>query len=330
MRTPANQPALALLFALAAASIAAAQNPPIHFQQGADVPPGVVGRQQLERGGPLRGYYQPVELRGPQGSMISVAVAGAFDDPQPAPRKVALLIGAVYRVQVTRIPLAEGREIYPTIELVNRLYPPPGEAERHPVVIEFGQEDLELALQGKYVTRVVYLEDPRTAPAVNDSPKLAQRYFEVASYEDPLKVADELGRPMAIVRIGSRLPDSRGPSDKYLYGSPPLVMLPPGTPAPTAPDASPFPGGGPIAPRPLGTTGPITPPPTVPGALRPQSKWMQYEQQAGRPQNVAPVARTERLPPVESAARDVMPVGHSQPLPPSRPAFNPLRPNVRP
>ena len=41
--------------------------------------------------------------------------------------------------------------------------------------------------------------------------------------DNPLDVADGLGRPMAILRIGGRLPDASGPDEVFLYGSPPLL-----------------------------------------------------------------------------------------------------------
>ena len=42
----------------------------------------------------------------------------------------------------------------------------------------------------------------------------------------PLITADHLGRPMAIVRIGGRLPlDPENPDDDFLYHSPPLLRF---------------------------------------------------------------------------------------------------------
>jgi hypothetical protein len=92
---------------------------------------------------------------------------------------------------------------------------------RFPIPIELTLEELEMALAGKMITRAIYLEDPRTALPVPDDP-LRQRYFEVAPGEDLLQVADRLGRPVAILRMGSRLPDDGGPDDAFLFGSPPL------------------------------------------------------------------------------------------------------------
>ena len=74
--------------------------------------------------------------------------------------------------------------------------------------VELTEEDLKLALAGKFVTRVIYLEDPRNALPVRDDPQ-EQTWFEAAPGQDPLAVADGLGRPVAILRMGGRLPDRR-------------------------------------------------------------------------------------------------------------------------
>jgi hypothetical protein len=199
-----------------------AEAPPVHYQHGGIMPPGAIGNQQLQRGGPLPGYFQPVEIRAPGGALISTAGDGGFDDPQPAPLVAGLLIGSVYRLRISGIPLQEGMEVYPTIEVIDRLYPPPGQEYRFPIMIELTQEELEMALDCRFVTRVVYLEDPDAALPVAERAD-EQSYFEAGDGENPLDVADSLGRPVAIVRMGGRVPDASGPDATFLYGSPPML-----------------------------------------------------------------------------------------------------------
>ncbi len=139
-----------------------------------------------------------------------------------------MLIGSVYRLRVTKIPRKEGIEVFPTIELIDRLYPPPGQETRFPIPIELTEKDLELAASGNFVTRIIYLEDPRKALPLA-SRGHSQNWFDAAPHEDPLVVADTLGRPMAILRIGGRLPaDPEMPDAQFMYNSPPLIMIPPG------------------------------------------------------------------------------------------------------
>ncbi len=135
-----------------------------------------------------------------------------------------LLIGAVYRLRVTNIPLQEGFEVYPTVEVIDRTYPPRGKEFKFPIPVELTQEELEMALSGKFVTRVIYLEDPETAAPVARQGN-EQAYFEVQRDENPLDVADSLGRPVAILRMGARVPSAEGPDQAFLYGSPPLIRF---------------------------------------------------------------------------------------------------------
>jgi hypothetical protein len=148
---------------------------------------------------------------------------GSFASPEPGDTLVGMAVGAVYRLQVTEIPNNPGVEIYPTIELVDRLYPPPGLALRFPIPVELTLDELELAAQGRFVTRVIYVEDPNQAVPVQRRDDEAQPWLEAGPGDDPLVVADGLGRPVAILRIGGRVPSLNGSDRTFSYGSPPLV-----------------------------------------------------------------------------------------------------------
>jgi hypothetical protein len=196
--------------------------PPVHRLYRGDAPPGHIGKMQLLRAG-RAGYYQPVEVRGPKGSLVSLASEGTF---LPAESNVAaggMLIGEVYRLRVGNIPNLEGFEVFPSIEVIDRLCPPPGQATRFPVPVEIEQQDLELAASGKYITRIIYVEDPKNALPARDLPD-QQRVYEVRAHEDPLEVADEIGRPIAILRIGSRTPDVDPSSGRFLFDCPSLML----------------------------------------------------------------------------------------------------------
>lgn len=230
----------ALLLACMLASESFAQRlPVVHQRYQADWPPGDIGRYQL-RGDVRRiDYFQPVALEVPEGSMISAAVDGAFAAPQAGVLNVGLQIGSVYRFRVTRIPLREGAEVFPTVEVIDRLHPPEGLKWRFPIPIQLTAEELAIALDGKMVTRVIYVENPTQALPLKQDKKL-QRYFELRADSDALEAADALGRPVAILRIGSRVPNDGGPDAAFLYGSPPLEQfipqetIPPGNAIPDA------------------------------------------------------------------------------------------------
>jgi hypothetical protein len=209
--------------ALLLASTTLAQAPR-HYGHTINLPPGTIAQGQLAHIPALRGYVQPVEIIAPKGVRVSVRQQGRFATAPTGPLRMGLFIGPVYHLQVTNIPFQEGYEVYPTIELVNRLYPPEGSKIRFPIPIQLTQEELEMALSGRFVTRVIYLEDSANALGQRSDPEL-QDYFETPSNEDPLLVADRLGRPMAILRMGSRVPDfERG--NVGGIGDPPVTVYP--------------------------------------------------------------------------------------------------------
>ena len=226
MRRVAGNLAIVAAWLLIPSCFGLAQEPGVHYYHQGAMPPGAIGSRQLERGGPLPGYYQPVEIKAPNGARISLAVDGRFEEPRKGLRKAGLLIGSVYRLQVTGIPLAEGQEVFPTIEVIDRLFTPLGQEHRFSIPVELSDADLKLALAGKFVTRVIYLEDPRDALPIRDDPQ-QQTWFEAAPGQDPLAIADSLGRPVAILRLGGRIPDANaGPDPQFFFGCPPFVDYP--------------------------------------------------------------------------------------------------------
>ena len=156
---------VALLVCLGWAAMLLAEDPPVHYLHAGILSPGAIGNQQLQRGGPLPGYFQPVEVTGPEGLVVETAESGDFANAQAGPVRIGLLIGSVYRLRVTGIPLHEGMEVYPTIEVIDRLYPPMGMEFQFAIPVELTQEELEMALDGKFVTRVIYLEDSASGRA---------------------------------------------------------------------------------------------------------------------------------------------------------------------
>lgn len=186
--------------------------------------PGEIGRNQIERDMRLRGFFQPVDVRGPKGSRIALASDGAFGESIKGAARAGFLVGAVYRVKVENIPGEEGVELYPSIEIIDRLYAPPEREHRFPIPIVLEQEDLDRAIKGDMITRVIYLEDSQIATPISYADGI-QRVYEASAKEDAIRVADQLGRPVAIVRIGSRVPDATGIDHQFLYGCPPWVTI---------------------------------------------------------------------------------------------------------
>ncbi|NOY29227.1 MAG: hypothetical protein GXP28_03335 [Planctomycetes bacterium] len=214
---------MAALLGLLLCAPARAEDQPVHWLHAGAMPPGAIGRQRLMRGGPLSGFCQPIAIRAPQGTRIAPAAGSTFLPGQKDQLQVGLTIGPVYRFRITEIPDHPGLEVFPTVELVDRLYPPQGQQLRFPIPIELTHEELVSAAEGRFITRVIYLEDPGLAPAIARENQ-EQPWIEARPGEDPLLVADHLGRPMAILRLGGRVPENHQPSDAFLYGSPPVQV----------------------------------------------------------------------------------------------------------
>lgn len=195
----------------------------MHRIHTSGLPLGEVGQTRLAVGGPVRGYYQPVLFSGPEGCELSLACESRFTPPRPMSCKAGLLIGQVYRMRLTNIPLHAGEAVYPTIEVVDRTYPPRHRELDFPIVAEITFEDIELALAGKFVTKVIYLENPQTSLPTRTEAERPLR-MDITPGNDPLHVAGEMGRPVAIVRLGGRVPAGSGPIDPgFFFGCAPWI-----------------------------------------------------------------------------------------------------------
>ena len=168
-------------------------------------------------------YLQPVKIELPSAGLISY-----FDgSPQnailtQAPSQAGMYVGRTYRVRITGMPEFPGVELYPSIELLDRLHPPEGMKNEYPIPIQLTEEEIATALNDQLVTKVVYLEQPQIAdPRPVDEPL---KIVDLPGSANLLEAADRRGRAMAIVRIGGRTPNMHDPNDREFFGqSAPVV-----------------------------------------------------------------------------------------------------------
>ncbi|MEO1529172.1 MAG: hypothetical protein AAFX06_27440 [Planctomycetota bacterium] len=177
--------------------------------------------------------FQPVKFYGPKGTEFSMPNGGAMSQSEKN-LMAGLLVGPVYRFRVTGIPFSPGVELYPTIELLGRLHPPPGQETRFPIPVTISESDLQNAMEGSLVTRVIYLEDPQSAAPLAKTNDDATP-IDLTPKQDALATADSLGRPIAILRIGSLAPP-RNPAltPQFYFGYPawaPIYQTPPASTA---------------------------------------------------------------------------------------------------
>jgi hypothetical protein len=172
--------------------------------------PGAIGVQRgTQRGprpeNPLPPSMQPVEVRGPDGLLVSIETAEGWSPLEAAPLRMGLSIGPAYRLRIGGIPGRVGEELFPSLRLLAKLDTPPGMAWRFPVEVVLDEDDLRTALDGGHVRRVVYVAcEPDRADICPGG------WFDVRPGDDPLAVAHTLGDPIAEIVLGNRTPSADG------------------------------------------------------------------------------------------------------------------------
>ncbi len=195
-----------------------------------NLPAGVNGYWSGVLGKATPPYFQPIRVDLPTEGQVTV-----YHGPTATPyslkagKPFAYLVGHVYRFRIYGMPEYPGIELYPSVELLDRLHPPPGKELDYPIPLQFTEREIEAALDGRLVTKVVFLEQPNLAP-IRD-PDFPTPTPEFESTVNILAEADRAGRPMAIIRLGSRVPGA-GIPERGFFGTGAPVYLPQ-TPKPT-------------------------------------------------------------------------------------------------
>ncbi|QDT96573.1 hypothetical protein [Gimesia aquarii] len=188
-----------------------------------NTPTGVASQWAALSGQVQPGYIQPMKVTLPTKGTVTFYPNGPKQTIQKAsPASIGFSVGYVYRLKISDMPEFPGVELYPTIELIDRLHPPAGLAEQYPVPVSITQEDIALVLSNRMVTKVVYLERPQTAV-----PKQYEKQptHSISAQKNLIAEADLLGRPMLIMRIGGRLPLSHGEDPAFFGSGAPVVEL---------------------------------------------------------------------------------------------------------
>ena len=208
----------ALFWGLSLSPAVAQENRYVPFDQNAPV--GRVGLWVGQMGKGMAGVLQSVQVSLPSKGKVTVYNGGretGIDLGSPAQFNVG--IGFVYRLRLADMPEFPGIELYPTIEMIDRLHPPAGRAQDFPIPIRFTAEEIESAIDGRLVTKVVYLEQPQLAVTGDLTQAMLARFLPPD--RNLLIEADRAGRPMILVRIGSRTPDdSRADAAFFLPPAP--------------------------------------------------------------------------------------------------------------
>lgn len=171
---------------------------------------------------PCQEYVQPVRIELPSRGLVT------FYNGSPeaailtqAPSQAGMFVGQTYRVRISGMPEFPGVELFPSIELLDRLHPPAGREHEFPIPIQLTEEEIATALDDQLVTKVVYLEQPQLA-----QPKPVDALINVVDLpasDNLLMAAGQRGRAMAIIRIGGRVPSLQDPQDRHFFGNAPVM-----------------------------------------------------------------------------------------------------------
>jgi hypothetical protein len=191
------------LSGLLASAVANADPPRGFYPLDHRAPTGQVAHFGVLARPSIHAYPQPVKVTVPGSAKITF-----FDGNRPggvtvdAPGQAKLPVGYAYRVKISDLSEYPGVQLYPTIEVLDRLHPPADQIDNFPIPIELTAEEIEAVLQERMVTKVVYLErqdlprPPHRRAAVNTS--------DVPPTVNLLESAYHMGRPVAILRLGGR------------------------------------------------------------------------------------------------------------------------------
>lgn len=168
--------------------------------------PGVAGYWSASIGRAQPGVFQLLRVTLPTAGQVTFYEGpDATAVPLAAPAQMGVAVGFTYRLKLSEMPEYPGVELYPSLEILDRLTPPAGLEGKFPVPVEFTREEIELAIRGRLVTKVVYLEQPQMAYFNGQLSR--NGVLDLPPHRNLLAEADQAGRPMVLVRLGGRLPD---------------------------------------------------------------------------------------------------------------------------
>jgi len=180
--------------------------------------PGKAGHWAAAMGKYNPRFFQPIRFDFPSTGMVTIYQGQAKQSKSSQSSvQAGLRVGPLYRLKISQMPEFPGLELFPTIELLDRLHPPRGEAHDFPIPVQFTHAEIKAAINGHLLTKVVYLEHPRVAiPHELEQPR---EPLTLPPSVNLLKEADHQGRPMAIVRLGGRIPNLHGGEDANFFGT---------------------------------------------------------------------------------------------------------------
>ncbi len=153
-----------------------------------------------------------IRFVGPEGMQISWQTSGPEGKPLylpaqlVAPASYNFRQGYIYRLRVSGIEGYAGLVLYPTIEVAPTTPATDAYLAHNPIPVEWTSEDIDQVEAGNFVTKVVYLPDPKfqdlaVAGGLYGAATVVSTRLEPGV--DPILEADKRGTILLIARVGA-------------------------------------------------------------------------------------------------------------------------------
>lgn len=157
---------------------------------------------------------------GPAGMSVGWIVPGGFAENQlVAPARYNFPQNATYRLKLSNVPTREGLTIYPTLQVYPATPLTDAYLQHNSIPVEITAEDLDQVESNNFVTKVVYLPDPRFQDlAVPGVETIISTRLDPGI--DPVAEASRRGTIMAILRVGNADLEMGVPTGPAIPGQP--------------------------------------------------------------------------------------------------------------
>jgi hypothetical protein len=183
-----------------------------------------------------------------------------------APARYNFTQGYIYRLKITNLGRGrEGLSLYPTIEVAPSTPATDAYLTHNPIPVQFTEEDFDQVQAGNFVTKVIYLPDPKYQEvAVSGVETLVSTRLEPGV--DPVLEADKRGTILLIVRLGGI--DLEMPTSGAANATTGTAVIGGETTSPLGANPAPFvpPAGSTLPSEPLDTGAPVSPATSAPAA----------------------------------------------------------------
>jgi hypothetical protein len=246
----------------------------LYGQQGCQNGAGAGGAAAGQPGRRFANTRSQIYFVDPAGMRIGWQAAGGGGEriyvpgQLTVPARYNFVQGYIYRLKLSDIPGRPGLQLYPTIEVAPSTPATDAYLTHNPIPAQFTEEDFDQVTAGNFVTKVIYLPDPKYQElAIAGVETLVSTRLEPGV--DPIIEADRRGTILMIIRLGAIDLEMPAGGGSVPAGAPGTV-LPPGSMPPGA-----VPGGPPMldsAPVDVAPVSPVapgagaapTPPPPAP------------------------------------------------------------------